>query len=346
MFYTIGLNEAAELIEKNIGLTETINVFVERSGGYVLSEDIIGTVDSPDRDMSLKDGYAVMSDELAMASPENPVELKLMAEYNAGTAGDEMTVLSRGSAARVTTGSPIPPGADAVISEEFVEVKGDIISCKNTADRGRNILGRGTDIAAGKKLVSSGTPITPPLAGLLAASGLSAAPVYRPPLVAVIATGDEIIAPGEPLETGKLYASNLTEICSWLTMAGISHTYSIAGDSKEAIRSAILKVIHEADAFVTSGGAWSSERDLMLKVLDELKWEGIFHRVRMGPGKAAAFGLLKGKPFFCLPGGPPSNEMAFMHLALPGLRMMMGHQGPLFQTTRGTLAETVRGQKD
>ena len=98
------------------------------------------------------------------------------------------------------------------------------------------------------------------------------------------------------------------------------------------------------DAIVTSGGAWGSERDLMLGLLDSLGWQGFFHRVRLGPGKAAGFGLLSGKPFFILPGGPPSHEAAFLLLALPGLLAMCGRRGPVFPPLKAVLADEVRGQ--
>ena len=180
----------------------------------------------------------------------------------------------------------------------------------------------------------------------MAAAGLKNAPVYKSPRVAVIATGDEVVAPGNPLPEGMLYASNMVEICSWLSLYGFSYRSDLARDRKEDIRSAITSHLPLVDAFITSGGAWGSERDLMIKVLEELHWKGIYHRVRMGPGKAIGFGLLEKKPFFCLPGGPPSNEMAFLQLALPGLLTMRGRLHPFFPMVKAQLSQTVRGDRD
>jgi molybdopterin molybdotransferase len=163
--------------------------------------------------------------------------------------------------------------------------------------------------------------------------------------VAVIATGDEIVAPGKPLPGGKLYASNMVEICSWLSVFGMGALAEVAGDRGGEILSAIRKHLAKADAFVTSGGIWGSERDLMTGVLKELQWKGIYHRVKMGPGKAVAFGLLEGKPFFCLPGGPPSNEMAFLQLALPGILALAGRRAAPFPVLTALLTETVKGDK-
>jgi molybdopterin molybdotransferase len=100
------------------------------------------------------------------------------------------------------------------------------------------------------------------------------------------------------------------------------------------------------DVFLTSGGAWGSERDLILKVVDDLKWQGIYRRVRMGPGKPVGFGLLEGRPFFCLPGGPSSNEMAFLQLALPALLKMKGERPVPFPPASARLAAPVSGQKE
>jgi molybdopterin molybdotransferase len=233
-----------------------------------------------------------------------------------------------------------------VLSREFCHKRDDEIYCFNTAEPGRNIFGKGADIRAGEIIASKGEVLSPALIGLLASAGLKEIRVYKSPHVAVIATGDEVVAPGAPLTEGKLYASNLVEICSWLSLFGLSFRTELAPDSRKAIVSTILEQLPHVDAFITSGGAWGSERDLIIRVLESLNWQGIYHRVRMGPGKAVGFGLLEKKPFFCLPGGPPSNEMAFLQLALPGLLTMQGYRHPPFLSVQARLTETVSGDKD
>jgi len=263
------------------------------------------------------------------------------------TAGNSAKLgITGGQAIKITTGAPIPEGADAVLAEEFCHPKDDEIICFNTAEAGRNVLRKGTDIRKGETVISKGEQLSPALIGLMAAAGLNNAPVYESPRVAVIATGDEVVAPGNPLPEGMLYASNMVEICSWLSLYGFSYRSDLVRDRKEDIGSAITRHLPLVDAFITSGGAWGSERDLMIKVLEELHWKGIYHRVRMGPGKAIGFGLLEKKPFFCLPGGPPSNEMAFLQLALPGLLAMKGHHPPFFPIIKAQLSQTVRGDRD
>jgi molybdopterin molybdotransferase len=240
----------------------------------------------------------------------------------------------------------LPDGANAVLSEEFCERSTNKITARNFAEEDRNILQRGTDIRQGQTVAQKGEKLTPALIGLLAAAGVDRAPVCKAPKIAVIASGDEVVAPGKPLPDGKLYASNLVEICSWLSFYGLEHNAVLVGDSRRELKSAITLQLSQADAFITCGGAWGSEKDLVLEVAQELQWNGIYRRVRMGPGKPVGFGLLKQKPFFILPGGPPSNEMAFLQLALPAIMKMKGETSFSFPIVRAQLSETVRGNKD
>ncbi|MEJ2223027.1 MAG: molybdopterin molybdotransferase MoeA, partial [Desulfobacterales bacterium] len=312
--------------------------------GNILAEDIVARVDAPSSTSSRKDGYAVISSDLAGATEENPVELKVVGNLAAGDVTNLR--IDHAQAARVTTGAPLPEGADAVLSEEFCQPSTDAIVARHIAEEGRNILERASDIRRGEKVAAKGEILSPALIGLIASAGLDSASVHKVPKVAVIASGDEVVAPGKPLAEGKLYASNMIEICSWLTLYGLPHSAVLAGDSRQEIQYAIITQLAEADAFITSGGAWGSERDLILDVLAKMDWQGIYHRVRMGPGKPVGFGLLEQKPFFILPGGPPSNEMAFLQLALPAIMKMKGQGDFSFPVVRAQLAESVRGHKD
>lgn len=340
----ISFEEALELTLANVFAGETEILPLNQLTGKILAEDIIARVDSPSGTSSRKDGYAVISSDLAGASKENPVELKITGKLAAGDVS-ELKIHS-GQTVRVTTGAPLPEGADAVLSEEFCESSTEKITAHRVAEEGRNILQRGSDIRRAETVAAKGDKLSPPLIGLIASAGLDCAPVHRVPKVAVIASGNEVVAPGKPLTEGKLYASNMVEICSWLTFYGIAHTAVLVGDSRQEIQFAITTQLSEADAFVTSGGAWGSERDLILDVVKALGWRGIYHRVRMGPGKPVGFGLLEQKPFFILPGGPPSNEIAFLQLALPAIMKMKGDPQFTFPMVRARLTETVHGHID
>jgi molybdopterin molybdotransferase len=339
----IGFTEAVELTLANVSASGVDELPLLAAVGRILTNDVRAKVDSPSVSTSRKDGYAVLPEDLVTASPATPVRLKLVGSRSAG----EMQPLSihSGEAVRVTTGALIPEGNVSVISEEFCRREGETLTCLNTAEPGRNVLRRGTDVRFGEIVAAKGARLIPPLLGLIAAAGHGSVTAHRPPRAAVIATGDEVVAPGEPLPEGKLYASNMVEICGWLTAFGIPFETAIVRDRRDDIRAAIQSRLPRADVFLTSGGAWGSEKDLILQVLETLNWTGIYHRVRMGPGKPVGFGLLEFKPFFVLPGGPPSNEMAFLQLALPALLKMKGEPPRVFPVATARLAATVTGEK-
>jgi molybdopterin molybdotransferase len=248
-----------------------------------------------------------------------------------------------GFAIKVMTGARLPQGADAVIAIEFTWEQAKQVLCFRNAEPGRNVLSRGTDVETGELVVSRGEMLTPALTGLLAAGGVHQIPVFPKPRVAIVATGDEVVAPGYPLKSGQVYASNLVTLNSWLRHFGFPGKSRVVKDNAEEIRRTFTSMLSDADVLLTSGGAWKSERDLTVRVLDEMGWELIFHRVRIGPGKAVAMGMLDEKPVFCLPGGPPSNEMAFLQLALPGLFQVAGRSPIPFGTKKVRLASRVGG---
>ncbi len=339
----IGFDEALDLTLSNVGTLGTENLALEHLVGRVLAQDVFAQVDCPSLSTSRKDGYAVVSSDLSDADESNQVKLILIGNLAAGD--HRQLQLKPGQAARVTTGAPLPEGADAVLSEEFCHPESGSIVAFNTAETGRNILPRSCDIRRGETVGEKGMTLTPARIGLLAAAGISSAAVYRNPRIAIIATGDEVVMPGQELRQGQLYASNMVEICAWLSQYRLSCSTELVSDDKQDLREAVEKQLHGVDVFLTSGGAWGSERDLILSVVADLNWQGIYHRVRMGPGKPVAFGLLKDKPFFCLPGGPPSNEMAFLQLALPAILKMKGQSPAAFPIITATLAQTVYGKK-
>ncbi len=340
----ISFSEAFQLILNQIQSLGSENIDLATAPGRVAAENLISAVDSPSVNVSLKDGFAVISSDIKDASPKNQIPLKLVGMVTAGARWDGE--IKPGQALRVLSGAPVPEGADAVLAEEFTNRKENEIKAINDADPGRNILDKGSDVAVGKMMVSKGTILFPQKIGLLAAAGFSKIPVVRRPRIGILATGDEVIAPGEPLVPGRLYASNLVTLAAWCHKFGFEVKTMVVKDREGTIRKSMIELLEGSDALLTSGGAWSGERDLVVKILTELGWKKIFHRVRMGPGKAVGFGEFDDKPVFCLPGGPPSNHMAFLQLALPGLQIMAGITKPGLPSRKVRIAETITGHKD
>jgi molybdopterin molybdotransferase len=342
--YDIGFEEALSRTLGRLTPLAPVCLPVDKVEGLVAAEDCVAKADCPSAPTSLKDGYAVISADLASASEDRPVRLRVCGKSVAG--GEKPSKVKTGTAVKIMTGARIPDGADAVIAEEFTRQEGDWVLCLRPSGPGRNVIERGYDVAKGEPVVRRGEVLTPAKAGLLAAGGISAVRVYPRPRVGVLATGDELVKPGEPLKPGQLYASNLVTLVCWLRRFGVDAQVEVVGDQPESLAAAAEGLLARADVLLTSGGAWKSDRDLTVKVLTELGGEVVFHRVRMGPGKAVALILLKGKTVFCLPGGPPSNEMAFLQIALPGLLHLTGRPAEPFEYRRATLTKTLEGQKD
>jgi molybdopterin molybdotransferase len=328
----LGLEEALDLTLKTINPLPVVSVDLLDGSHHALAEDVLARVDSPSIDASLKDGYAVISGEIETATPDHPVTLTLAGHVGAGDTCE--TAVLPGTAVRILTGAKIPPGANAVVSEEFTTTAGGHLTVFNDAEPGRNILPRGSDVAVGQVLAEKGRQLSPGLLGLIAAAGHSSLAVVRQPKVAIISTGDEVVAPGQPLSEGKLYASNMTTLGCWCRRYSMAPQLAVVRDDADAIESTLRAHAASADAIITSGGAWTGDRDLVAKILERLGWKQVFHRIRIGPGKAVGFGMLADKPVFILPGGPPSNLMGFLQIALPGLLKLAGHH----QTGLPTLA--------
>jgi len=320
----IGLKEAQRIIHKNINPLESIQVPLQEAPGCVVASDMFARIDSPSVDASLKDGFAVRAADLVEAGKDQPITLEMVGTATAG--GQVPPDISPGQTVKVTTGAPLPSQADAVVPVEQVRAENRAIRFSHSVVSGQDILPKGSDVSRKQIVATAGETVTPGLLGLLAASGHNNVDVVRPPRVAIISTGDEVVAPGRQLPPGKLYASNLTTLDAWCRKLGSETRCLIVGDNTTDTTRSIDTIIAWADAVVISGGAWGSERDTVGPALEALNWQQLFHGVRMRPGKGSGFGLLAGKPVFMLPGGPSANLTAFLQLVLPGLQQMAGYK--------------------
>jgi molybdopterin molybdotransferase len=340
----ISFDEAYRLTLEHIQPLSMEIVALLAAEGRIAGQELQARVDVPSLDVSLKDGYAILAADIHAASPASPVRLNLAGSIAAGAVWQG--IVQSGEAVRILSGAPLPQGADAVVAEEFTQALPGAIQVIKHAEPGRNVLHQGTDVQIGQRIVSAGQKLYPTTIGLLAAAGYPEVPVFRRPRVAILATGDEVLAPGQPLVQGKLYASNLFTLAAWCSHFGFEVETFVLQDDVACIRPVLTTCLEQFDAVLTSGGAWKGEHDLVVQILDALGWQKVYHRVRMGPGKAVGFGLFLNKPVFCLPGGPPSNHMAFVQLGLPGLQKLAGEPEPGLPQVPAAIADTVPGQLD
>jgi molybdopterin molybdotransferase len=338
----LGLDEACGLTLDMITPLESREVDLLDGLQQGIAQDVVARVDSPSIDASMKDGFAVISEEVEGAGKHTPIDLRLIGSVAAGE--DQAIEVSPGTTVRVLTGARIPPGATAVVAEEYTVVRRDRVTFLRDAQPGRNILPRGSDVRRGDVIAAQGSLLTPGLAGLIAAAGLHTVWAIRKPRVAIIATGDEVVTPGSPLREGQLYASNLITLASWCKKYGFAIRLQVVKDHPDQIHEALSRFNQTTDAVITSGGAWTGDHDLVAKILHRLGWKQVFHGIRMGPGKATGFGTLKDKPVFILSGGPPSNLMGFLQIALPGLMRLAGYKHPGLPRAAARLSNDLIGR--
>ena len=285
--------------------------------GRVTAEDILTTVDFPPFSNAAMDGYAVRSvDTLPGAI------LQVVDRVMAGASS--VSALEPGQAIRIFTGAPLPAGADAVVMQEAVVLEGETLCLSAPLLSGENVRFRGEELRVGEQLLPSGHIIRPQELGLLAQAGVATISVRRRPRVAVLSTGDELVASGGTLGPGKIYESNRAVLLGLLADLPVEALdFGIVRDDRALLGDALNLAAAEADVVITSGGASVGDADFMVELLTE-KGRVEFWRVAIKPGKPFLLGHLGGTPLFGLPGNPVSLMVTFMALVKPGLETLMG----------------------
>ena len=285
--------------------------------GRVLAEPIVSAVSVPPLDNAEMDGYAVRCADLATIPGTLPVSQRIQAGHVGGP-------LQPGSAARIFTGAPIPPGCDAVVPQEATEAHGDRVTVLAQPSPGQWIRPAGLDIAAGAGVLARGTRLRPPHVGLAASIGLTALPVYRRLRVGVLFTGDELVMPGEPLPPGRIYNSNRFLLSALLRALGCEVLdQGIVPDRLEETRQALVQAAARADLVISCGGVSVGDADY---VRSAVQAEGAIDlwQVALKPGKPLAFGHVRDVPFIGLPGNPVSGLVTFALLARPFILKRQG----------------------
>jgi len=316
--------------------------------GQVLAEDISSTINIPPLNNSAMDGYAIRSADTRGASRQSPRFLRVIGTVTAGTISK--SEVKPGTAIRIMTGAPIPKGADSVIMFEDTDESErhgvpEEIGILTEAKPGAEIRQAGEDITAGSLVLSKGTVIKPAEVGVLASLGRNKVMVIRRPLVAILATGDEIVDITQPLPEGKIYNSNSYSVAALvLRYGGIPRILGIASDSEDSLV-ALLRRGLDADIVITSGGVSVGDYDVVKEVLAK-QGEIVFWRVRAKPGKPLTFGVIKGHskaggvrniPLFGLAGNPVSSMINFELFARPAILKMMGKKNLAKPTVEAVL---------
>ena len=320
---SISYTEAVEKITAAAQVVETENSLLAQCSGRVLAQDVVAADNVPQFDRSPYDGYAFKAADVAEASEENPVTLKVVDYIPAGEVSH--CPVTEGTAVRLMTGAPIPEGADCVTMYEATEWTDKEVKIFKPGKVGDNIVYAGEDIKKGQVLANAGTVIDPGLEGTLASQGIAEPLVYKKLKVGLISTGSELQGVDEELRPGMIYDSNQYTFTAALEKLGFEAVrYGIARDTVEIISAAIDKALEECDAVIMTGGVSVGDFDLTPAAMEMSGAEILFRGVGLKPGMSCAFGVKNGKLICGLSGNPASSLTTFYVVAVPGLKKMAG----------------------
>ena len=313
--------------------------------GRVLATDVVSPVDVPSFDRSNVDGFAVIAEDTFGASEEVPRLLRLADEVIHTGIVPSGTV-EKGRAMAIATGGMMPRGADAVVMVEHADVAGAGLHVRRAVAAGSGVSFAGTDITAGETVVRAGQELTSRDTGVLAAIGVAAVDVRRRPVVAVLSTGDEIIAPGTPMQPARVYDSNAQVIADAVReLGGEPLRLGIVADHAEALREKLREGLAAADIVLLSGGTSKGAGDISYRVVAELRDPGIVaHGVALKPGKPICLAATGGTPVVILPGFPTSAIFTFHEFVAPVISAMAGRSHDTRATVPARLAVRVNSE--
>ncbi len=312
------------------------DVPLEQSLGRVLAADAASVVDLPPFDRSAMDGYAVRS-----ADTGPGVRLRLAGEVAAGDAGAD-TRLAPGTALGITTGAPIPPGADAILQVELASVADGSVEAAEAVPAGRHVRVRAEDVRAGDVLARAGERMTLQRVSGLASAGVGSVRAHRRPRVQVLITGDELLPVGAPPSPGRIHESNGVSLRLLAAAAGadvgVPGAGGIVPDDREATIAAVRGGLAGADVLLVSGGVSVGPHDHVKPAFEACGVQEGFWRVRIKPGKPLWFGHRDGTLVFGLPGNPLSSIVCFLAFVEPALRRLAGEPDAALRTVPARLA--------
>jgi molybdopterin molybdotransferase len=326
------LEEALALVLDGLAPLASEHVFLNEAVGRVLAAEARAVIDLPPFDRTAMDGYAVRAADVAPGA-----ELRVLGDLAAG--GAEGITLEAGTAARISTGAAIPPGADAVLRVEDTELRGDVVVATATVAPGQHIRRRAEDVSAGDVLAAPGDVLTVPRLSALASAGIGFVDVPRMPRVDLVVTGSELLEPGTAPQAGKIYESNSIAVGTLVQQAGalLVH-YPPVPDDRQRTQD-IVELGLQGDILIVSGGVSVGPHDHVKPAFEACGVEEVFWRVRIKPGKPLWFGRRGSTLVFGLPGNPLSAIVCTALFVLPAVRRLRGESevGPFLD--RGRLGE-------
>jgi molybdopterin molybdotransferase len=341
------VKQAEEII---LGLVQPMDPVQDReqvellsARGRVLAESVVGSLDFPHWDNSAMDGYAVRYEDVAEVRGDRPIQLEIIEEIPAGKPPQK--TIDKGQAARIFTGSMMPPGADTVTIQEDTQRQGDRVEILSApSQRGEWVRYQGSFYQSGTPLLSPGIVLSAPDIAVLATAQITQVPVYRRCKIAILSTGDELVAPGQPLKPGQLVDSNQYALGAAVSAAGGEPLLmGIVGDQPEELQKAIAKALTTADIVLSTGGVSVGDYDYVEQILTQLKGTIHIKKVGIRPGKPLTVASFPREAstssvlYFGLPGNPVSALVTFWRFVQPAMRKFAGwKQGwePQFLTAR------------
>ena len=336
----VSLEEAQHLALAAAVPVATEKVQLENAGGRVLAEEVRALRHEPPLTQAAMDGYAVRSEDVDSASSKKSVFLAVVGTVGPGQQIDQQ--LERKEAIRVMTGAILPAGADAVVPQEMTEIVAEGVVVKAPVASGDYLIPAGAELQMDQHLISGSTVLGAKELTILATQGYSTVNVRRQPVVAVLATGSELVEVGKSLDQKGVFASNLHTVSHLVNhYGGRARALGVAGDEVERLARFIEKG-SRADVIVTTGGTGKGEKDLVSDAVGTLGGDVLFHGVAMSPGKQALFAKLDGTLLFGLPGRPAATYIAFEQLVRPVLLQMFGLSQVFPPETTAVLSGSVK----
>ncbi len=336
----ISIEQAREAILNKIKPLPGEKLFLDQSLGRYLAQDVYSERNIPPWDNSAMDGFAVHTEDLATG------EGRLGIAYEIPAGALPQGPFEKGTAVKIMTGAPVPPGADAVVKREDTdEREGEVIVRKAPAP-GENIRASGEDLRAGELVLQAGIRLAPAQLGLLASIRQVMVPCSQRPVVAIIATGDEVADFDEELTENKISSSNSYAIKALVEEAGAIPLYlGVARDTREDLADKFSRA-SRADLILTSGGVSMGDYDIVREVMTEGSNVMEFWKVNIKPGRPLAFGTISGIPAIGLPGNPLSTMTSFYQFARPAILKFLGARELLLPRLKAGLSCPVKGSTD